>query len=454
MQLQKRWATIAAIAVTVCLAGTVLSGCKNEDKEVAKKMTQKMMTVCVGRFLIDLPEGAEVSFAPARVAGVTITVQPSYTEAKYTAKLGQREQELNQQRNEYDKPSLEKKIQVGTVNFQSTILYYGREKPLTEIQFGKKVLGTEEGISVEGSGLYNGTLYTFKAEHLASPRFENNVFELMKKFEARDANAIPSQPGFCMENGFVHDPIPAEDNESITMFASLQGHPDVAIRLDTSVNIKRLQESLLERDAKNDVKLAHPNSVKTFRRQRRVLNGIDGEEVLDKFKEANGTSAHMFMWAGLGKLRDVLAPKVTLELETGIGRPGEPVNSSLSDDAVLELWDRITTSIRLRPTSAAPKNAQADTAPRVPLGELVATGHACPQTGYWQCSELNGIEGARPQFFRQGEQMPHAVLRGTPNLWQKLSGNAPSHQVATVWTLVAYTSQHSSRESGPDDGAV
>jgi hypothetical protein len=257
-----------------------------------------------------------------------------------------------------------------------------------------------------------------------------------------------------MENGFVHDPIPAEDNESITMFASLQGYPDVAIRLDTSVNIKRLQESLLERDAKNDVKLAHPNSVKTFRRQHRALNGIDGEEVLDKFKEANGTSAHMFMWAGLGKLRDVLAPKVTLELETGIGRPGEPVNSSLSDDAVLELWDRITTSIRLRPTSAAPKNAQADTAPQVPIGELVATGHACPQTGYWQCSELNGIEGARPQFFRQGEQMPHAVLRGVPNLWQKLSGNAPSHQVATVWTLVAYSAQHSSRESGPDDGAV
>lgn len=454
MQLQKRWATIAAIAVTVCLAGTVLSGCKNEDKEVAKKMTQKMMTVCVGRFLIDLPEGAEVSFAPARVAGVTITVQPGYTEAKYTAKLGQREQDLNQQRNEYDKPSLEKKIQVGTVNFQSTIFYYGREKPLTEIQFGKKVVGTEEGISVEGSGLYNGTLYTFEAAHLASPRFENNVFELMKKFEARDTNAIPSQPGFCMENGIVHDPIPAEDNESVAMFASLQGHPDVAIRLDTSVNIKRLQESLLERDAKKDVKLAHPNSVKTFRRQHRALNGIDGEEVLDKFKEANGTSAHMFMWAGMGKLKDVLAPKVTLELETGIGRPGQPVNSSLSDDAVLELWDRITTSIRLRPTSAAPKNAQADTAPRVPLGELVATGHACPQTGYWQCSELNGIEGARPQFFSQGEQMPHAVLRGTPNLWQKLSGNAPSHQVATVWALVAYSAQHSSRESGLDDGAV
>jgi hypothetical protein len=454
MRLRKQLSAVAALAATVALAGIVLSGCKNDDKEVPKKMTQKMMTVCVGRFLIDLPEGAEISFAPARVASVTVAVQPDYAEAKYMVELGQREQVLSQQKNAYDKPSLEKKVQESAVNFPSTIFYYGREKPLSEIKFGQKVAGTEDSISAEAYGLYNGFLYKFKAEHLLSPRFDDHVLKLVNQFEARSMDSIPSQPGFCTENGLIHDPIPAGISESITMFASLKGHPDLAIRLDTSVNLKRLQESLLERDAKNDVKLANRNSVKTFRRQHRALNGIDGEEVLDKYKEANGTSAHIFMWAGMGKLKDVLAPKVTLELETGIGRPGQPVNSSLSDDAVLELWDRITTSIRLRPTSAAPKNSQADTAPQVPLGELVATGHACPQTGYWQCSELNGIEGSRPQFFRQGEQMPHAVLRGAPNLWQKLSGNAPSHQVATVWTLVAYHEQHSSRESGPDDGAV
>lgn len=454
MRLRKQLSAVAAVVATVALAGIVLSACKNDDKDVPKKMTQKMMTVCVGRFLIDLPEGAEISFAPARVASVTVAVQPNYSEAKYMAELGQREQVLSQQKNGYDKPSLEKKVQGSAVNFPSTIFYYGREKPLSEIQFGQKVAGTEDSISAEAYGLYNGFLYKFTAEHLLSPRSDDHVLNLVKQFEARSMDSIPNQPGFCTGNGLIHDPLPAGNTESITMFASLKGHPDLAIRLNTSVNLKRLQESLLERDAKNDVKLENHNSVKTFRRQHRALNGIDGEEVLDKYKEANGTSAHMFMWAGMGKLKDVLAPKVTLELETGIGRPGQPVNSSLSDDAVLELWDRITTSVRLRPTSAGPKNAQADTAPQVPLGELVATGHACPQTGYWQCSELNGIEGARPQFFRQGEQMPHAVLRGAPNLWQKLSGNAPSHQVATVWTLVAYSAQHSSRKPGPDDGAV
>lgn len=46
---------------------------------------------------------------------------------------------------------------------------------------------------------------------------------------------------------------------------------------------------------------------------------------------------------------------VTLELETGIGRPGEPVNSSLSDDAALVLWDKIAGSLRLRRLPAQTK---------------------------------------------------------------------------------------------------
>lgn len=332
----------------------------SENKQVAQTITQKMMTVCVGRFLIDLPEGAELSFAPARVASVNVSVEPGYTAEKYTTELGQREQVLSQQKNEYDKPSLEKKILASAVNFQLTILYYGREKPLTRIESGQKVVGTDDSISIEAFGLYQDLLYTFKAEHLASPRFENHLLEMVKQFEARSMDSIPSESGFCTEYGLIHDPVPTGKTESITMFASLKGHPDLAIRFDTSVNGERLQESLLERDAKNSVKLENPNSIKGLRRQQRTVNGIDGEEVGDKYKETNGTSAHIFTWASMGKPRDVLAPKITLELETGIGRPGQPVNASLPDVAVLQLWDKVAGSIRLRPTSASAGAAEAN----------------------------------------------------------------------------------------------
>jgi hypothetical protein len=221
------------------------------------------------------------------------------------------------------------------------------------------------------------------------------------------------------------------------MFASLKGHPDIAIRLDTAV-LDKPEESLLKRDAGNDINTRFAGNIKNLGKGPRELNGIPGEELLDRFKENNGTVGHMFMWESPGKGLDVFAPSITLELETGRGRPGNPVNSSLSDEAVLQLWQAISSSLRVRPTAPAKKVSSSDTAPSVPLGELAATGRTCPQTGYWQCSEPGFAAGEASQFIRQGDLMPRVVLRGAPNLWQKIRGSTPLHQVATVWKLIAY----------------
>ncbi|QNA88346.1 hypothetical protein G4G28_07225 [Massilia sp. Dwa41.01b] len=405
---------------------------------MAQNMTHKMKSVCVGRFIIDLPEESIVKFAPARIAGVNINVEPGYTDAKMKSEIELREQELSLQKNEYDQPSLEKKNNVDALNFKAVIMHYAREKPVTWFELGKRISGAEEGISLEAFGLYDNLLFYYRAEHLASPKNENNVLNLVRKTEARNSDSIPPQPGFCMENGLIHDPISPDDNESIAMFASLKGHPDIAIRLHMLVNDDRVEESLLARDARSRIKRLYPNRIKNLRRQHRALNGIEGDETANKYKEDNGTSAHALMWFSPGKARDVLAPQLSLELETGIGRPGEPVNSSLSDEAVLELWDNITKSIRLRPTSATGQAGTVTVKHQVALGELAATGRRCPQTGYWQCDASGQIEDDQRQFLNQGDLMPKAIVRGTPNLWQKLSGDLPLHRVSTVWKLVAY----------------
>jgi hypothetical protein len=184
------------------------------------------------------------------------------------------------------------------------------------------------------------------------------------------------------------------------------------------------------------------------------LNGIPGEELLDRFKERNGTIGHMFMWESLGKPSDVLAPSITLDLQTGRGRPGGPVNSSLSDEAVLQLWQAISSSLRIRPTTETNKVSREDTPPAVPLGELAATGRTCPQTGYWQCNEPGLVEGGQGKFIRRGDTMPQAILRGAPSLWQKMSGSAPLHQVATVWKLIAYNAAPGGERADGSDGAV
>jgi hypothetical protein len=399
-------------------------------------MMQKTTTICVGRLLVNLPSVAEISFSGARLGSVDINVESGYTLQKAAAVIAEREASLAGQLNEYERPSLEKRVIADAVNFQATLLYFGREKAVTRMSDGQPVTG-EEGITVEAFGIKNDLFYRFKGEGLSSPKYEQYVLALVKQFESRTATSVPPGAGFCTENGMIHDPVSADEYETVTMFASLKGHPDIAIRLDTSV-LGKLQESLLTRDANNDISTRFAANIKNLGKGPRELNGIPGEELLDRFKERNGTVGHMFMWESLGKPSDVLMPSITLELQTGKGRPGSPVNSSLSDEAVLQLWQAISSSLRIRPTTETKKLSREDTTPAVPLGELAATGRTCPQTGYWQSSEPGLVEDGRGKFIAQGDMMPRAVLRGAPNLWQKMSGSVPLHQVATVWKLIAY----------------
>lgn len=427
-----------AIAIVVIAAAGNLPAVRHtQDKSKVNNMTQKMMTVCVGRFTIDLPEGAEVEFTPARIAGVNIKVRSGYTEQQLESEVKELEQTLGLKKNEYERPSLEKKLIVDANNLKFTLMYFGREKPVAVMEYGQRVPGTEEGISIEAFGMKDSVSYRFTGQSLASPRGENNALRLVKNFEAITPGHIPTNPGFCIERGLVREPLAADDNESVTMFVSLKGHPDIAIRLDTAINMKRIGDSLLSRDSESETKRDFASNFKVLRKGPRTINAIPGEEVLDKVKDLNGTSSHAFMWESSGKLKNVMEPTITLELQTGTGRPGQPINSSLSDEEVLQLWERVSSSLKIRATSEG-KAGQAVAAAKVALGELAATGRACPQTGFWECKESENVVGGSRKFFREGENMPPATLSAAPSLWGKLSGASRSEQISTVWKLVEY----------------
>jgi len=427
-----------AIAIVLIFAGIGTRAAKQEkDRKMVKEMMQKKTTVCVGRLILDLPEDAVVSYSKAQIGGVTVGVEPGFSVSKAEATIAEHERSLIGKLNEYDRPSLEKRLIVEAINFSSTILYSDRKKPVIRMSKGKPTSSGEEGITINAFGLKDDLFYHFQGDNLSSPKYEQNVVDLMKKFESRAATSVPTTQGFCTENGLIHDPIAPSDNETVTMFAYLKSHPDIVIRLDTAV-LDEPEESLLSRHANNDIAAAFASNITTLGKEARELNRLAGEEVLVRIKEANGTVAHSFMWASPGRGKELLAPSITLELHTGKGRPGNPVNSSLSDDAVLQLWHEVSSSLKIRPVTASKAASSAAPTPTVMLGELVATGATCPQTGYWQCSDTSPGTASEREFFEQGAMMPQAVVRGAPTLWQKISGSAPAYRVPTVWKLVAY----------------
>jgi hypothetical protein len=130
-------------------------------------------------------------------------------------------------------------------------------------------------------------------------------------------------------------------------------------------------------------------------------------------------------------------------METGTNpRPGgKPVDSSLHEDAVMALWDSISSSIRLR-KSDAPPPADSPAAPPGPrLGALATAGETCPQSGWWKCREGGpgvDVQGGTVQWIRKGDRMPQALLLPRQTLWQKLRGLQPSIEPTqpTTWRLV------------------
>jgi hypothetical protein len=141
-----------------------------------------------------------------------------------------------------------------------------------------------------------------------------------------------------------------------------------------------------------------------------------------------------------GVASDPLKPYADIRMQTGVAdNAAGATKASLTDDEAIAVWDKITSTVRVRPTSGAPvKSVDAAPGPRLPLGELAATGRTCPQSGWWEPDESGNLKGERRQHIKAGDRMPHGLVAAKPTFWQKLKGERPSYRTGTVWKLVAY----------------
>lgn len=64
------------------------------DKNEVREITAKMKTVCVGRFLIDMPGNAQISLRRAVIDGFNISNYTNETEQEFIARIAAREAEI------------------------------------------------------------------------------------------------------------------------------------------------------------------------------------------------------------------------------------------------------------------------------------------------------------------------------------------------------------------------
>lgn len=390
-----------------------------------------MKTVCVGRFLIDLPQDIEVSFGQLHLAGWRIWSVEHQSEERYAKGLLDREAELSAQTNEKGGNSLETTIAFSYPDAAGRIFVFNRE---WNYYFKNGARVDINSVTIEATVRLHGVTLKFEAES-AQTADAHALKVLAAQLRYRGHDEIPNEPGFCMDNAFLRDPISTTFTESTVMFAGYRKRPDLAIVLSTSAH-STIYKTLLERNAENEITKAYPAHFKVIKEGSRDINGIHGEEVSYSVREKNGTRAYNYVWESFTTKGDAMRPNLVLELGTGHGGDGSPVQSSLNDREVQMLWDRISSSVRPRPVV---RESAGQEQPEQPAGRASA-GTTCPAAGWWSCADHadgHQILGGTTQYFGQGVRMPQARLLGPVSIVDKLSGRQPTFELATptVWTL-------------------
>ena len=411
------------------------------DKDEVARMTQKMTTVCIGRFLIDLPEETRLELANPRIHGFDISSLDE-PESDFQVRLAQREARLRATPDHFGgNKNVESVREVTTENgLTGKIFIHSRT-----VMEGTRMRGLEqeryrfEGVAIEALLHGRGMSFDLSATDYDPAKIEN-LSKLVAKLVPNPTNETPTEPGFCLYRAWFRDPLTADQGEKIMMHAQLPSHPDVRFLYMLAAGNKPATQSLLERSAVTEAGLTSDEKkrISRLRADRRTIGGIIGDELARRFVEQNDSINYSFWWEVDGTEDSVFVPHVLFQMDTGESDHG-PVPSSLSQEAAIALWDKISSSIRLRPTQE--RKPVAAEPPPTPLGTYALAGERCPESGWWLCGDGGGdigVLGGQRQYIQKGAHMPQALLLPPQTLWEKLRGVQPSFEskTQTSWKLV------------------
>lgn len=398
----------------------------NQDANFTASSTTS--TFCLGRFQISVPAGSSLSGGNYKYDFIALDPAKPIAFEAFEKDVAKRAAQLELAKNKVTK--------------QSMLLKSVQPEKSTRILAYWKGDFSNALISISGFRWLNGSVFKFE-DDVGGDKLDVGIASMrdaLSRLRPRADSDIPTEPGYCFTGGFIAKP--DWENEEAAIDIDIAGHPDAFVSVWIYPLASHKQDKpLLERMGGMTQALGNlATSVHVLRKGNRQIGPYKGQEHLASAPNSGGMRGHAFVWETQGD-GTLDTPAIKIELTTGHqDSNGNPQKTTLTDQQAIKLWDDILNSFRLRPTGDQLKTSGTAPTPQppLPLGELVATGAACPQTGWWQAREAGEIAGGQRRRFVAGEPMPDVVLLGEPSVWQKLKGQRPSYRTATVWKLVGH----------------
>ncbi|WP_164485454.1 T6SS immunity protein Tli4 family protein [Pseudomonas chlororaphis] len=304
------------------------------------------ITHCFGRFLIDLPPQAEVR-AGYYLWGDNIEVFDE-TPVTLAARVDQREQELKAQPHRRQQGSLF----------------------LRRLDLGGNSTGLLSWKSNASTAMYLLDAYAISRPTWRAYRWMGGVStdrepqgiegatSLAHSLRSREANEIPSEPGFCIDRAYIAGN--SFQGERFDIGVTFPEYPGAHFEFTSSTGAE--EDRLLDRASGFLAGAARMVlGIETLRKRERG-GAVPADEYLLASTD-KGQRIYTFAWEAQGKDGSITEPNISAALGVLERSPDSssklPAPPFKSDKEALALWDTVIDSIRLRPVSSATRGGNA-----------------------------------------------------------------------------------------------
>ena len=331
------------------------SALTDREKRRVDTLFATTRTQCVGRYIFEVPASFENTLTDrAQINDVSISSRRLYPPA-FAQRIRLREQELKKGHTvrEVDQPFLKQVYSLG-----ENAVIFDRNRNESVPGFGR---------ILEGHLYVDGVAFTLVQEinDLSDPKYKKNkesliragvnidslntqpqklaeLQDLMSRLSGRKDDEIPTQPGTCISQGFIRDG-KGKPQEDITFI--YRHNPIFSLSVSTNTFLGD-PASMLERSHEIQPYLSGINA-RTLRKNKTHIADFEADEWLntapsDKFPDADPAQL-LFNIIANEKIVDFRHPIIDLTLSNHALPP-----PAYSEAELVEIWDRITRSFRIR----------------------------------------------------------------------------------------------------------
>jgi Tle cognate immunity protein 4 C-terminal domain len=315
----------------------------SKDLKTMEQHTQNMRTMCVGRFLIDMPGGVQDASGSygIRIASVEVLKRPQASASELARALDRDlAQGVADLRKQAPTPEgISRFIDLRQVGpFARALHYFDNDA------FSPR--GKADGYVARDNALFLFKTSAYEEAHVKE--LTDFLQQVEPTLSARADHEVPTSAGFCIDGGLVG--LNPKQGENVNNWGwKLPGHPDVKFSFQSRTNNAKVGPGIVDRQSDITKHLAGmANQIKDLRIRRLDVNGMKAQEWLSAIKDDQ--PEYQFDLEIPGKPNDNADPFIILSMQVG-GRVGgrDPVPPSLTEGEALALWDAVVRSLRLRP---------------------------------------------------------------------------------------------------------